>query len=426
MAPHYNPRVLYAAGIAAGVLAGFASRGSLRRLAANVGFPHVWLLYAALGGQILVGFARAAWLGDDVRFGILLGSYGGLVLWLAAAAAVHRRWMRVGFAIVALGTAANLAAMAPNGGIPVSRAALRAAGASAPSGLANRFAVKHVLAGDDTILNPLGDVIPLPPLRDVVGVGDLLVFLGAGLVVASGMRQTPAAAPISSTPQPEAAAAPPALPRPIRAVRGGVLDRDTTVLDFLSRFASAYSVGKASATMSDEPRHPSQSRVVLSQAMAITDANLAGNVHGGVVMKLVDTAAGLAAIKHAHGRVVTVAMDEMSFLEPVFLTDVVTLYAQVNDVGRTSMEVGVRVEAENTITGERRHVSSAYLVFVALDEDGRPRPVPHLEPGDDEERRRMEDAKIRRRHRIARKDALMARRRAEAGGEPQPAEAPGA
>ena len=166
--------------------------------------------------------------------------------------------------------------------------------------------------------------------------------------------------------------------------------------------------------MTDEVRRPSETSVVLSQAMSVTDANLAGNVHGGVIMRLVDNAAGLAAVKHCRHRVVTVAMDEMVFIEPVFLSDVVTLSAQVNDVGRTSMEVGVRVEAENVISAERRHVSSAYLVFVALDKDGKPRPVPRLEPENPEERRRMEEAKIRREHRLARKDAIL-KRRAEQG-----------
>lgn len=170
--------------------------------------------------------------------------------------------------------------------------------------------------------------------------------------------------------------------------------------------------------MAEEMRRPSESRVVLSQAMSITDANLAGNVHGGVIMKLVDTAAGLAAVKHARGRVVTVAMDEMSFIEPVYLSDLVTFRAQVNDVGRTSMEVGIRVEAENYVTGERRHVSSAYLVFVALDSNGKPRPIPRLEPETDEERRRMEEAKIRREHRLARKEAILARRAREGGENP--------
>ena len=166
--------------------------------------------------------------------------------------------------------------------------------------------------------------------------------------------------------------------------------------------------------MTDEVRRPSESAVVLSQAMGITDANLAGNVHGGVIMKLVDTAAGLSAVKHCRSRVVTVAMDEMVFIEPVYLSDVVTLRAQVNDVGRTSMEVGVRVDAENTLSGQRRHVSTAYLVFVALDGQGKPKGVPRLEPETAEERRRMEEAKIRREHRLARKEAIL-KRRAERG-----------
>jgi len=163
-----------------------------------------------------------------------------------------------------------------------------------------------------------------------------------------------------------------------------------------------------------EPRTPSQSRTVLSQVMELGDANLANNVHGGVIMRLVDSAAGIAAVRHCGGRVVTASMDEMSFIEPVYLGEVVTLNAQVNDVGRTSMEVGVRVEAENARTGDRRHVSSAYLVFVALDQDGQPRPVPPLHPETEEEKRRMEEAKIRRRHRLSRKEAILARRAASA------------
>ena len=146
--------------------------------------------------------------------------------------------------------------------------------------------------------------------------------------------------------------------------------------------------------------------------MDVADANLTGNVHGGVIMRLVDTAAGIAAVRHSGGRVVTASMDEMSFIEPVFLGEVVTLYAQVNDVGRTSMEVGVRVEAENARTGDKRHVSTAYLVFVALDEDGKPRAVPPLEVESADERRRRDEAKIRRQHRLARKDAIVARREA--------------
>src|SRR5919109_2161053 len=115
------------------------------------------------------------------------------------------------------------------------------------------------------------------------------------------------------------------------------------------------------------PRAASESEVELVQVMDVGDANLSGNVHGGVIMRLVDTAAGLAAHKHCHGRVVTVSMDEMSFLEPIYLGEVVTVRAMVNDVGNTSMEVGVRVDAENYYSGRTVHTSSAYLVFVALD-----------------------------------------------------------
>jgi uncharacterized protein (TIGR00369 family) len=168
--------------------------------------------------------------------------------------------------------------------------------------------------------------------------------------------------------------------------------------------------------MSTEPRTPAHSRTMLSQVMEAGDANLSGNVHGGVIMRLVDTAAGIAAVKHCGGRVVTASMDEMSFIEPVYLGEVVTLRAQVNDVGRTSMEIGVRVEAENARTGEQRHVSSAYCVFVALDAEGQPKTVPPLQPETAEEKRRMEEAKIRRQHRLARKEAILARRAAEETG----------
>lgn len=405
--------MLYLAAVAAGLLAGFAVRGSLRNLGENVRLRWVAALYVALGAQLFLAYVQAAWLTEDVRFAVLLGSYGLLGIWLGLAAATHKSWIRWCFAVIAFGAALNFAAIAPNRGMPVSRAALESAGAPVPSGEANRFAVKHVLAGPDTIFNGLGDTIPLPPLRDVVSIGDVFIGLGIIVVIASGMRLRPESEqPLLVTPVQSLEHEPSQVVtvEPRGAARGGFLDRERSIEEFLHEFATGYSVGKGIDVMSDDPRHPSDSRVVLSQAMSITDANLAGNVHGGVIMKLVDTAAGLAAIKHAHGRVVTVSMDEMSFLEPVFLTDVVTLYAQVNDVGRTSMEVGARVEAENTVTGERRHVSSAYLVFVALDADGKPRPVQRLEPQTDEERSRMEDAKIRRRHRIARKEALVARR----------------
>jgi uncharacterized protein (TIGR00369 family) len=146
--------------------------------------------------------------------------------------------------------------------------------------------------------------------------------------------------------------------------------------------------------------------VTLTQMMEVTDANVAGNVHGGVIMRLVDTAAALAAIKHSGGVALTVGIDEMTFLEPVQIGEVVVLRACVNDVGRTSMECGVRVEAEDPLTGIVRHVNSAYLVFVAVDAEGRPRPVPPIVAESADERRRQQEAKLRRERRIDHKEAI--------------------
>lgn len=143
-----------------------------------------------------------------------------------------------------------------------------------------------------------------------------------------------------------------------------------------------------------------ESSVTLSQVMQPQDANLAGNVHGGVIMKLIDNAAGVVSVKHAHTNVVTASIDRLSFHHPVFIGDLMTLKASLNMVGNTSMEVGVRVETENILTGERKHIASAYLTFVALDEKGRPTRVPPLILESDEERRRNEEAHDRRRIRI--------------------------
>jgi acyl-CoA hydrolase len=162
------------------------------------------------------------------------------------------------------------------------------------------------------------------------------------------------------------------------------------------------------------PKPAEGSCVVLAIPMEVGDANLMGNVHGGVIMRLVDNAAGYAAMKHCGGPVVTVAMDEMSFLEPVVLGDVVTVKAMVNEAFRTSMEVGVRVEAENVRTGRVVHTSSAYLVYVALDTEGRPRPVPPIVAETDEQRRRQVEAGLRRQARLARKEAIL-KARAEKG-----------
>jgi uncharacterized protein (TIGR00369 family) len=162
------------------------------------------------------------------------------------------------------------------------------------------------------------------------------------------------------------------------------------------------------------PKPASASAVALTVPMELTDANLLGNVHGGAIMRLVDNAGGLAAMKHCGGPVVTAAMDEMSFIEPVYVGDVVTVKAMVNDAGRTSMEVGVRVEAENVATGRRVHTSSAYLVYVALDREGKPRPVPPVIAETPEQEQRQREAKLRREARLARKEAIL-RARAEKG-----------
>ena len=162
-----------------------------------------------------------------------------------------------------------------------------------------------------------------------------------------------------------------------------------------------------------DPKPASESEVVLVRQMEIPDANLAGTVHGGTIMKMADTAAGLAAAKHSGGLAVTAAMDEMAFLEPVYVGDVVTVKAMVNEAFTTSMEVGVRVEAETYRTGRKVHTSSAYLVFVALDDEGKPRPVPPIQAENEEQRQRQREAKLRREARLTRKKAIEEARRAK-------------
>ncbi|MDD4241381.1 MAG: acyl-CoA thioesterase [Smithellaceae bacterium] len=152
-----------------------------------------------------------------------------------------------------------------------------------------------------------------------------------------------------------------------------------------------------------EGKRVSESRVIIAQAMNPENANPAGNVHGGDIMKLIDTAGGVAATRHARAHVVTASIDRLDFHHPVFIGDVLTLKASVNYVGRTSMEVGVRVEAENPLTGEVRHTGSAYLTFVSLDANKRPTPLPPLILETDEERHRNKEAEERRRMRLAEK-----------------------
>jgi uncharacterized protein (TIGR00369 family) len=144
------------------------------------------------------------------------------------------------------------------------------------------------------------------------------------------------------------------------------------------------------------PKRVKDSSIVVVQQMAQGDANLAGNVHGGVIMKLIDNTAGIVATRHSCGIVVTASLDRLDFHNPVFVGNLLRLIASINMIGRTSMEIGVRVEAEDYLTGEIRHTASAYLTFVALDEDQKPRPVPELILETEDEKRRNKEAKRRR------------------------------
>lgn len=142
------------------------------------------------------------------------------------------------------------------------------------------------------------------------------------------------------------------------------------------------------------------SAVILSQLMGPQDTNNAGNVHGGVIMRIIDSTAGVVATRHARSTCVTASIDRLDFLYPVYAGDLVTFKASLNFVGKKSMEIGVRVETENLITGEIRHTSSAYLTYVSLDKSGRPRELPPLILESDEEKRRNEEAQARREVRL--------------------------
>jgi acyl-CoA hydrolase len=165
-----------------------------------------------------------------------------------------------------------------------------------------------------------------------------------------------------------------------------------------------------------DPKPAAESRSLLARWMSILDANSAGNIHGGTVMKLVDEAAGLSAIKHSRSRVVTAAMDRMTFLVPMHVGELVTFSASVNAAWRTSMEVGVRVETENPRTGERRHASTAYLTMVAVDEDGNPAPVAPVLVSTAVEQRRMREAELRRANRLAEREQILRSRELEEAG----------
>ena len=157
-------------------------------------------------------------------------------------------------------------------------------------------------------------------------------------------------------------------------------------------------------------RTVAESQTQLVHWMGVLDANSAGFIHGGTVMKLCDEAAGLAAVKHSRSRVVTAGVDRMAFITPIHVGELVTFSASVNAAWRTSMEVGVRVDAENPRTGEKRHTNSAYLTMVAVDADGQPLAVPRLVTETDEQHAREAEAQVRRRNRLAERDEILERR----------------
>ena len=153
------------------------------------------------------------------------------------------------------------------------------------------------------------------------------------------------------------------------------------------------------------PKPVSESQGETSRLMMPQDANVLGHVFGGVVLAMMDTAAGIAAFRHARMPCVTASVDRVDFREPIHVGDLVIMKASVNYVGRTSMEVGVRVEAEDLISGRRRHTNSCYLTMVAVDRNGRPVEVPRLIPETADEMRRYAAAQERRRRRLEEREA---------------------
>jgi acyl-CoA hydrolase len=150
----------------------------------------------------------------------------------------------------------------------------------------------------------------------------------------------------------------------------------------------------------NDAKSPADSRVTLHQLMVPEHGNALGNVHGGVIMRMVDETGAICAMRHARAPCVTIAIDSMTFRQPVHLGDLLLCSATVTWVGKTSIEVGVTVHAENPVTGEISHTNSAFVVYVALGADGRPTPVPPLELGDDEARKHFEEGAERQQRRL--------------------------
>ena len=149
-----------------------------------------------------------------------------------------------------------------------------------------------------------------------------------------------------------------------------------------------------------EKRHPRESEAIMTELMMPHHANIMGNVFGGHILSLVDRVAAVAAIRHARKACVTVSVDKVDFREPIHVGELITAYARVNFAGRTSMEVGVKIIAENVLSGDRRHTNSCYVTYVALDETGQPTPVPPIVPETADEKRRYERASKRRANRV--------------------------
>ncbi len=147
-------------------------------------------------------------------------------------------------------------------------------------------------------------------------------------------------------------------------------------------------------------RHPRESEAMIAELMMPQHANIMGNVFGGVLLAMVDRVAAVAAIRHARRPAVTVSVDKVDFREPIRVGELVTAMARVNFTGRTSMEVGVKVIAENVLTGERRHTNSCYITYVALNDAGEPVEVPPIVPETPDEKRRYNRAAKRRAERV--------------------------
>ena len=152
--------------------------------------------------------------------------------------------------------------------------------------------------------------------------------------------------------------------------------------------------------MSEAAKTPMESSTTMVRIMMPMDANVAGNVFGGSIMRLIDEVASIVAFKHSRSNVVTASIDRMDFYSPVYIGDLLRLIASINYTHRTSMEIGVRVEAENPLTGEVRHTGTCFLTYVALDKNRKPTLVPHLRPVTDEEKRRWRQAERRRSTRL--------------------------